>query len=104
MADYLPRRRPAQSQVAAACAVGLLINLVGSGLDGAAAQSEIPMSKEILAVEVRQQGFACTNPLQAIRDTEHSTPANAMWILRCDNAHYQVHSVPKMAAEVKPVE
>jgi hypothetical protein len=61
------------------------------------------MSKEILSVQVRKQGFACDRPTHAAKDTERSTPGSAMWLLICDSAKYRVRLVPKMAAEVELV-
>lgn len=61
------------------------------------------MSKEILAVLTRKQGFACTNPSHAERDKESSKPNDAMWVLTCENATYRVRLVPKMAAQVEVV-
>jgi hypothetical protein len=62
--------------------------------------AELEMSKEIIAVQIRKQGFACTNPQSATRDGDTKSDDSA-WILKCDNATYKVHLVPKMAAKVE---
>ena len=59
------------------------------------------MSKEILAVQIRKQGFVCSNPKSAAQDKERSKPNEAVWILACDNARYLVRLVPKMASKVQ---
>lgn len=67
-----------------------------------AAGEETP--KEIIAVQIRRQGFVCDNPQDAHRDTEASKPDEAVWVLRCDNASYRVRLIPDMAADVERIE
>jgi hypothetical protein len=59
------------------------------------------MSKDIVAVQVRKQGFKCDNPVSAERDESASKPDATTWILTCVRATYKVLLVPKMAARVK---
>ena len=104
----MPRRWTHRSHATAACALSvaaILSAVVPAGAaDRAVAQSQPPMSADILAVQVRKQGFACTNPQDVTRDAARSTPAHAMWRLNCENATYRVHLVPKMSARVEKVE
>lgn len=104
----MPRRWTHRLGATAACALSaaaiLLAVAPASGADRAAAQTQAPMSAGILAVQVRKQGFACTNPKDVTRDAARSTPAHAMWRLACENAKYRVHLVPKMSARVEKVE
>lgn len=65
----------------------------------AAGAKEVP--KEIIAVQIRKQGFACTTPLSAERDTTTGNPDDPVWTLKCDNASYRVHLVPNMAAKIE---
>jgi hypothetical protein len=65
----------------------------------AAGANEVP--KEIIAVQIRKQGFECKTPLSAERDPEASKPDDAAWILRCDGVSYKVRLVPNMAAKVE---
>jgi hypothetical protein len=67
------------------------------------AQAGGKMTKEILAVQIRKQGFVCDKPESFERDAEHSKPHDAVWMLRCENGNYRVRLVPKMAAEVEQV-
>ena len=63
-----------------------------------AGAAEVP--KEIIAVQIRKQGYKCVNPQSAERDGE--TPLDdSRWILRCENANYRVTLVPNMAAAVE---
>lgn len=59
------------------------------------------VSKDIIAVQIRKQGFACKTALSAERDPAASSPDEAAWILKCDGARYKVKLIPKMAAEVE---
>lgn len=59
------------------------------------------MTKEILSVQVRKQGFPCERPTLAAKDTERSTPGSAVWFLVCESAKYRIRLVPNMAAEVE---
>jgi hypothetical protein len=76
-----------------------LIHLVGLP-----ATAKEDRSAEILAVQIRKQGFTCQKPLRAEMDEKLSTPHMAAWSLRCDDAAYKVRLVPKMAAEVERVD
>jgi len=71
-------------------------------LASAAAQEE--SSADIIAVQIRKQGFACEEAQKAVRDRDASAPNAAVWILRCNNATYRVRLTPDMAAEVERIE
>ncbi len=58
-------------------------------------------AKEIIAAQLRRQGFACQTPKTAKRDRQRSKPDEAAWILTCENATYRVILVPDMAARVE---
>jgi hypothetical protein len=59
------------------------------------------MSAEIIAAQIRDQGYACDKALSAERDGERSH--DAVWILKCQNATYRVRLIPDMAAKVEPL-
>jgi len=59
------------------------------------------MPAEIIAAQIRDQGFSCDKALSAERDRERSTPDEADWILKCENATYRVRLIPDQAADVK---
>lgn len=79
---------------APACALSLLVSqaMAFQETDG-----------DILAVQVRVNGFVCDKPLAARRDAKHSKPDHAVWVLKCSNATYRVSRVPDMAAKVEPL-
>ena len=76
--------------------------LVG-GLAGSTAQAEQTLA-DLLAVQLRAQGYACDKPLKAERDDKLSKPDNEAWTLTCSNATYRVSRVPDLAAKVEKVE
>ena len=57
---------------------------------------------EIVANQIRKQGYACDAPLSADRDKEHPNDRGG-WILKCDGVTYHVHLVPNRAAKVQKV-
>jgi hypothetical protein len=57
------------------------------------------MPAEIIAAQIREQGYACDKALSAKR--EHPELDDAVWILKCDNANYRVRLIPDMAAKVE---
>ena len=62
---------------------------------------ELEMSKEIIAVQIRKQGFACTNPQSAEREADATKYDDAVWVLKCEDATYKVQLIPNMAAKVE---
>lgn len=84
------------SAIAAAVLIGALPNVTESF---AADPKEV--SKDIIAVQIRKQGFTCKTPLSAERDTTTGNPDDPVWTLKCDDASYRVHLIPNMAAQVE---
>jgi hypothetical protein len=92
-----------------ALGVGLALNAMTSGVPDAqaevqqqvaqAADDEVP--PDIIAVQIRKQGYTCTNPQSAKRDPQASKPDEPVWILKCDNATYRVRLVGDMADHVE---
>jgi hypothetical protein len=96
-----------------ALGAGLMLNAATSAMspDGEAqaqvqrvgqaqpADDEVPA--DIIAVQIRKQGYECTNPQSAKRDPERSKPDLPVWILTCENATYRVRLVGNMADHVE---
>jgi hypothetical protein len=57
--------------------------------------------QDMLAAQIRLQGFACDQALRATRDAKLSKPDHDVWVLRCSNATYRVSRAPDMAAKVE---
>ncbi len=68
----------------------------------AAAPKEV--SKDIIAMQIRRQGFPCESPESATRDPEAAKPDEAAWILTCKGVTYKVLLVPNQAAKVERLE
>ncbi|MFA5899849.1 MAG: hypothetical protein WC829_12150 [Hyphomicrobium sp.] len=63
------------------------------------ADDEVP--PDIIAVQIRKQGYECNNPSKAKRDPQVSKPDMPVWILTCENATYRVRLVGNMADRVE---
>jgi hypothetical protein len=59
---------------------------------------------ELLAAQLRTQGFRCDKPVSAQQDAGRSKPDEAVWIVRCANASYRMRLIPDMAAVVEPLD
>jgi len=68
-------------------------------IQGSSAQME--PTKDLLAAQIRDQGYRCNQPLSATRDLKRSRADEAVWVLRCDNASYRLRLTPDMAARVR---
>ena len=68
-----------------------------------ATAAQTDKTQEMLAAQIRMQGFACDKPLGAVRDKKRSRPDHAVWVLRCSNATYRISRAPDMAAKVEPL-
>ena len=86
----------AAPHLAAMCGAVVSAALAG----GVGAQEEMPA--DIVAAQVRTQGYPCDKALGAERLS--SAPNAAVWVLRCGNASYRVRLTPDMAARVERIE
>ncbi|MGE3874509.1 MAG: hypothetical protein AB7F74_16300 [Parvibaculaceae bacterium] len=58
----------------------------------------------VLADQIRSQGFACSNPTSAERIAADSAPDVPVYMLKCENATYQIRLVPDQAADVTKID
>jgi hypothetical protein len=70
---------------------------IGAPTDGKAQEGP----KDIIASQIRSQGYTCDSPQSAERDVAASTANQVVWMLRCQNASYRVTLIPNMAAKVE---
>ena len=83
---------------------GLALAVLFAGhLAGSTARAEQTLP-DLLAVQLRAQGYACDKPLKAERDDKLSRPDDEAWTLTCSNATYRVSRVPDLAAKVEKIE
>jgi hypothetical protein len=65
----------------------------------AAAQTDDAAAGQLVAVQVREQGLACADPVSAKRDP--TAQDDAVWTLTCADASYRVRLIPDQAAKVE---
>ena len=65
----------------------------------AAAQTD---AGALVATQVREQGYECTEPVSAQREGEADD--DAVWILTCGNGSYRVRLVPDQAAKIEQID
>jgi hypothetical protein len=60
--------------------------------------------KNIIAAQIRDQGYKCDSPQSAVRDMRASKPDKDVWVLQCEDASYRVRLIPDMAAKIKRID
>ena len=95
---------------AAALAMTATKVIVGSALltlapqaVGPALSEELETPAEIIAAQIRRQGYTCDKPKSAKRDRTDSKPNAEVWILNCEAESYRVELVPDLAAKVERI-
>lgn len=82
----------------------LILGLAGAGAalgqDGSSEPDGSPA--DIVAAQVRDQGYQCDKPTSATQDQE--SEGDAVWTLHCANASYRVRLVPDMAAAIEQID
>ena len=73
----------------------------GAGVFAAPAQED---ATNIVADQIRAQGYKCDSPQSAKQDTQASKPDEAVWILQCESGSYRVRLIPDMAATVEKID
>jgi hypothetical protein len=62
---------------------------------------EPPM--DLLATQLRDQGYACDKPDKAEMDQKASRPNETVWVVACKGELYRMTVIPNMAAKVEKV-
>jgi hypothetical protein len=75
--------------------------LSGAGTFALSAQED---PTNIVADQIRAQGYKCDSPQSAKRDLQASRPDEAVWILQCESGSYRVRLIPDMAATVEKID
>jgi hypothetical protein len=81
-----------------------LVAISPVALDVAAGQTNAGdnAAADIVATQVRDQGYQCDEPTSATEDQEPE--GDAVWTLKCANATYRVRLVPDMAAAIERID
>ena len=82
----------------------VLLASASSLTSSAQAQAAGEAPQNVLAAQIRLQGFACDKSLGAVQDRKRSKPDRPVWVLKCSNATYRVSRFPDMAAKVEPLQ
>ena len=56
---------------------------------------------DMLAAQIRIQGYTCDKAVGAVQDRKRSRPDHEVWVLKCSNATYRFSRAPDMAAKVE---
>jgi hypothetical protein len=80
--------------------LGLAAPTTAISQDSSNGRDESPA--DIVATQVRDQGYRCDNPTSATQDQE--SEGDAVWTLKCGNATYRVRLVPDMAAAIEKID
>jgi hypothetical protein len=83
---------------------GLAVIAVAASTVSAALALDGEDPKDIIAAQLRDQGYACDTPQSAKPDENASGPDEAAWIVTCESATYRVKLVPDMAAKVEKID
>jgi hypothetical protein len=83
--------------------MSLLLAVGAAALAGASASAQEDPTN-IVADQIRAQGYKCDSPQSAKRDAQASKPDEAVWILQCESGSYRVRLVPDMAATVEKID
>lgn len=81
--------------------LSVLALAVSVGVGPAAASPGNESTPELLASQLRTQGYACSKPKSATHERHASHPNEEVWILRCEDGAYRMTVIPDMAAKVE---
>jgi len=59
---------------------------------------------DLVAIAIRDNGQPCTNPTDARRDAEASSPDEQAWTISCDEGSYRVKFMGDTGAEVTAID
>ncbi len=86
----------------AALGGSLILNAAGTSMAvDAQAEDETPVN--IIAAQIRKQGYKCDNAERAVRDEKQSKPDLPVWIVTCEDATYRVRLVGDMSDRVEKI-
>lgn len=69
----------------------------------AGAESGIEPPMDLLATQLRDQGFACDHPDKADLDAKATRPNETVWVVECKGVRYRMTVVPDLAAKIEKI-
>ena len=79
----------------------MVLALLGARCVALATEPRGEDPKNVLAAQLRDQGYDCDQPKSAERDVQASKPDEEVWIVQCENSKYRMRLDPDMAAKVE---
>ena len=81
----------------------MILALLDSGCVAVGAEP-LEKTKNILAAQLRDQGYECDQPQRAERDIQASKPDEEVWIVQCEHSKYRMRLDPDMVAKVERID
>lgn len=97
----MPRYFPILTLFAVAGSIAIATSAAAQSDGG---DSDDMEAAEIVATQLRSQGYECVDPHKAERDEGDTSPGEEAWIVTCNNATYRVKLVPDQAAKVEQID
>ncbi len=82
------------------------VSAIVSGLSasGAIADNGLEPPMDLLATQLRDQGFACDHPSKAQLNEKASKPNETVWTVECKGIRYRMTVVPDLAAKIEKLD
>lgn len=75
----------------------------GASLTSAIAQ-DVNVEMTVLADQIRSQGYPCSKPVSAERKPAESVQNEPVYVLKCEDATYEIRLIPDQAAMVTKIQ
>ena len=96
-----PKKSTASAAATLILTTSIPLIFVGFSSSAATAADEIEKPGEIVAAQIRTQGYTCEDPVEAKADPELSKPDENVWLLRCKSERYRLRMIPDMDSKVE---
>jgi hypothetical protein len=81
------------------CVILFAIIATALGSEGSKGADAKDLPTDIVSQQIRKQGYPCKSAISTQKDLKHPKVPGG-WILKCSNATYHVHLVPRRPANV----
>lgn len=81
------------------CSILFAIIAFGFGSTASMGADVTNLSTDVVSQQIRKQGYPCNSAISTQKDAKHPKLQGG-WILKCSNATYHVHLVPRRPADV----
>ncbi|RUO99533.1 hypothetical protein [Hyphomicrobium sp.] len=77
--------------------------VLAGAASSAVADNGLEPPMDLLASQIRDQGFKCDKPQNAKFDASQSKPNEKVWVLQCENDTFRMTVIPNMAAKIEKI-